>query len=182
MSISDENLIKAVRHGDQNALEQLVRRWYPRIYAYILRMIGKETDAYDVTQETFLSMVKAIENYKLWGKFQSWIFTIAHNKCMDFFRMHGVVNTSIEHLDEEKAHEKTYDEIGIEAMIINTLAVENALKRLSVMQRDAIVLYYFNGFNLWQIAQMTNTPLTTIKSRMSAAKKLLANYLKEELG
>ena len=164
MSVSDENLIRAIKHGDQNAMEQLVRSWYPRIYAYVLRMIAKEPDSYDVTQETFLSMIKTVENFKPWGKFQSWLFTIAHNKCMDFFRMHREINTGTELLDEEKIYERAHDGIDIETMITNAAAIENALKRLSIVQREVIVLYYFNGFNLREIAQMTNTPITTIKS------------------
>ena len=73
MSVSDENLIRAIKHGDQEAMEQLIHNWYPRIYAYVLRTLRNETDAHDVTQETFLSMIKSIENFKPWGKFQSWL-------------------------------------------------------------------------------------------------------------
>lgn len=181
MSVSDEALVQAIKFGNQEAMDQLVRKWYPRIYAYVLRMAGKEADAYDITQETFLSMVKAIENFKPWSRFQSWLFTIAHNKCMDFFRLQGVVNVNTELLDEE-THKTTAADIDIEEMIINAVAVDNALKELSVMHREVIVLYYFNGFNTRQIAQMTDTPITTIKSRLTVAKKLLADHLKEELG
>lgn len=180
MSINDNNLIRAIKHGDHNAMEQLIRNWYPRIYAYVLRMVGKEADAHDVTQETFLAMIKTIENFVPWGKFQNWLFKISHNKCMDFFRMHRTTNANTEQLHEEKLYKKVHNEIDIETKITDAVTIENALKRLSIMQREAIVLYYFNGFNSREIAQMTNTPTTTIKSRLSAAKKLLADYLKEE--
>jgi RNA polymerase sigma-70 factor (ECF subfamily) len=181
MSVSDENLIRAIKHGDQEAMEQLIHNWYPRIYAYVLRTLRNETDAHDVTQETFLSMIKSIENFKPWGKFQSWLFRIAHNKCMDFFRIRSVINTHTELLHEERLYERVHDGIDIETMITNAVMIEEALGKLSIMQREAIVLYYFNGFNSREIAQITETPITTIKSRISAAKKLLAYYLKEEL-
>ncbi|MGI5823170.1 MAG: RNA polymerase sigma factor [Dethiobacteria bacterium] len=179
MAVNDNNLIRAIKHGDHHAMEQLIRNWYPRIYAYVLRMVGKEADAHDVTQETFLAMIKAIESFVPWGKFQNWIFKISHNKCMDIFRMHKIKNANMEQLHEENLYKKVHNEIDIEAKITDTVTIENALQRLPIMQREAIVLYYFNGFNSREIAQMTNTPTTTIKSRLSAAKKSLADYLKE---
>ena len=83
---SNRELVRGIKGGDQSALELLVRRWYPRIYGYVFKLTGHEQDAYDLTQDVFIAMMQSIGSYTPWRKFDSWLFTIAHNKCMDYFR------------------------------------------------------------------------------------------------
>ena len=64
MAQSDEKLIQQMKSGDENAMEELVSRWYPRIYAYAYRMTGQEQDAQDITQETFLAVIRYVGNFK----------------------------------------------------------------------------------------------------------------------
>ena len=59
-------------------------------------------------------------------------------------------------------------------------AIKNALTKLSAPQREVVLLYYFYQYTAKEIAQMTNTPLPTIKSRIGTAKKILARYLRED--
>ena len=87
MEYSDRELVRGIKGGDQSALELLVRRWYPRIYGYLFKLTGHEQDAYDLTQDVFIAMMQSIGSYTPWRKFDSWLFTIAHNKCMDYFRL-----------------------------------------------------------------------------------------------
>ena len=84
---SNHELVREIKSGDQSALELLVRRWYPRIYGYVFKLTGHEQDAYDLTQDVFIAMMQSIGSYTPWRKFDSWLFTIAHNKCMDYFRL-----------------------------------------------------------------------------------------------
>ena len=86
MEYSDHELVRGIKGGDKGALELLVRRWYPRIYGYVFKLTGHEQDACDLTQDVFIAMMQSIGSYTPWRKFDSWLFTIAHNKCMDYFR------------------------------------------------------------------------------------------------
>ena len=61
MEYSDYDLIRGIKSGDGDALELLVRRWYPRIFGYVQKTLGNEQDAYDITQEIFLSVVQNIK-------------------------------------------------------------------------------------------------------------------------
>ena len=87
MEYSDHELVHGIKGGDKSALEVLVRRWYPRIYGYVFKLTGHEQDAYDLTHDVFIAMMQSIGSYAPWRKFDSWLFTIAHNKCMDYFRL-----------------------------------------------------------------------------------------------
>ena len=68
----------------------------------------------------------------------------------------------------------------LDDMVTNSLAVEKALDKLSVPQREAVVLHYFHQFTVREITRMTHTPLPTVKSRLASAKRLLEKFLKED--
>lgn len=173
MACSDEALVGRIRRGDRAALEELVERWYPRVYAYARRMTGVRQDAQDVTQETFLAVVRSVGGFLPWRKFQSWLFAIAHNKCMDFFRLRGHAVAAPEELEKARAPE-------IHDRLLDAMVVEQAVSRLPPLQREAIVLHYFDGFTPAEIARMTGTPLSTVRWRLNTAKHTLAQWLKEE--
>ena len=82
----DNKLIRQILTGDKEAFEQLVRKHYQNIYAYCYRRTGNEVVAADLTQDVFLKLVSSIYNYRFFGKFTNYIFTIAVNTCNDYFR------------------------------------------------------------------------------------------------
>ena len=175
MEYSDFELVRGIKNGDKSALDILVRRWYPHIYRYVFKLVAHEQDAYDITQDVFIAVMQNIKSYLPWKKFDGWIFTIAHNKCMDHFRMQkriGSENTiEFDHLSSVPS----FDEA-----VTLSVAVKDALRHLPAVQREAIILHYFQQFTAKEISHMTNTPLPTIKSRLSTAKKTLFKYLRED--
>ena len=175
MEYSDFELVRGIKNGDKSALDLLVRRWYPRIYRYVFKLVEHEQDAYDITQDVFIAMMQNMKGYYPWKKFDSWIFTIAHNKCMDYFRMQ-------KRIVQENAIE--FDHISsvpsLDEAVTISVAVKDALGHLPAIQREAIILHYFQQFTAKEISHMTNTPLPTIKSRLSTAKKTLFKYLRED--
>ena len=171
----DMELVRGIKGGDKGALELLIRRWYPRIYGYVFKLTGHEQDAYDLTQDVFIAMLQSIGGYVPWKPFGSWLFAIAHNKCMDYFRMRRrVVQAEDDMLDRPDPAPLLEDMAGVSA------AVKAALEKLPAAQREAVILHYFHQFTAREIARMTNTPLPTVKSRLASAKKTLSNALRED--
>ena len=175
MEYSDFDLIHGIKNGDKDALSLLIRRWYPKVYSYCFRMTENEQDSYDITQNVFISVIQNIERFHIWNKFSSWIFRIAHNKCMDYFRLQKKAN-SVQTLETE-LHAPSP---ALEEQIAVSDTVEKALLRLPEAQRDTIIWHYFLQFTCKEIARMTNTPLPTVKSRLTAAKKTLSKLLWED--
>ena len=175
MEYSDYDLIRGIKSGDADALELLVRRWYPRIFGYVQKTLGNEQDAYDITQEIFLSVIQNIKAIYPWSRFKSWIFTIAHNKCLDFLRLQRPVE-AIEIFDADIPDPSPLPDDLIES----ALTVESALSMLSTPQRETVVLHYMYQFTAKEIAHMTHTPLPTVKSRITSAKRLLSKFLRED--
>lgn len=175
MEHRDTELIAGVKSGDKAALDQLVRRWYPQIYGYVFKLVAHEQDAYDITQDVFVAMLQNIHTFYPWRKFQSWLFTIAHNKCMDYFRLQKRV-ISGEAIDLDKPAPSP----SLDDLVTASVSVKNALAQLSAVQREAIILFYFYQFTAKEISHMTHAPLPTVKSRLSSAKRSLAKLLRED--
>src|SRR4029434_5863102 len=83
---TDEELVDRSRTGDTESFNQLVRRWERPIFALAYRTLGREEDARDVTQETFLRAFRALPGFKGDAKFSSWLYRIALNLCRDWIR------------------------------------------------------------------------------------------------
>ncbi len=84
--LSDEELIEEILRGSQAAMEVLVKRHYKSVFAYVYRKTGDYHTAFDLTQEVFIKMLKALHHYNGVGKFTNWLFKIAHNSCLDHLR------------------------------------------------------------------------------------------------
>src|SRR5678816_3889080 len=86
MTSTDEELVALSRGGDADSFNQLVLRWERPIYALAYRVIGREEDARDVCQETFLRAFRALNGFRGQAKFSSWLYRIALNLCRDWMR------------------------------------------------------------------------------------------------
>ena len=172
---SDHELVRGIKSGDKSALELLVRRWYPRIYGYVFKLTGHEQDAYDLTQDVFIAMMQSIGSYTPWRKFDSWLFTIAHNKCMDYFRFRQKIVQA-----EDTMFDRPDPAASLEDMAAVSMSVKAALEKLPAAQREAVILHYFHQFTASEIARVTNTPLPTVKSRLRAARNTLSDKLRED--
>ena len=83
---TDEELVALAAKGEPDAFDQLVSRWERQIYFLAYRMLGREEDARDVTQEAFLSAFRGLKGFKRQSKFSSWLYRIALNLCRDWLR------------------------------------------------------------------------------------------------
>src|SRR5499426_576249 len=86
MTWTDEELVARSIRGDAESFNQLILRWERPIYALAYRTIGREEDARDVCQETFLRAFRALKGFKGQAKFSSWLYRIALNLCRDWIR------------------------------------------------------------------------------------------------
>jgi RNA polymerase sigma-70 factor (ECF subfamily) len=86
MTWTDEELVARSKTGDAESFNQLVKRWERPIFALAYRTLGREEEARDVTQETFLRAFRALRGFKGDAKFSSWLYRIALNLCRDVMR------------------------------------------------------------------------------------------------
>jgi RNA polymerase sigma-70 factor (ECF subfamily) len=182
--MSDEELVARSRGGDLDSFNQLVLRWERPIYALAYRVIGREEDARDVAQETFLRAFRALSGFKGQAKFSSWLYRITLNLCRDWIRKERrtPVTPAPEGVDLiELAGEATPSET-IEDLVSRkqlSEAVAKAMALLPEEQRTAIILKEYHGLTFQEIADLLDCPLSTVKTRLYQGLTVLRRHLHE---
>jgi len=171
MASSDEELVTLSQGGDLDSFNQLVLRWERPIYALAYRVIGREEDARDVAQETFLRAFRALKGFKGQAKFSSWLYRITLNLCRDWIRREKrtPVSQAPEGIDIiELAGEATPSESMEELVGRRQLgrAVSKAMAMLPEDQRTVIILKEYHGLTFQEIAELLDCPLSTVKTRL----------------
>ncbi|MCM3881194.1 MAG: sigma-70 family RNA polymerase sigma factor [Vicinamibacterales bacterium] len=183
---TDEELVDRSKTGDTESFNQLVRRWERPIFALAYRTLGREEDARDVTQETFLRAFRALPGFKGDAKFSSWLYRIALNLCRDWMRKERrtpVVQVpegvDIDQLAERQGHEsESVEDAAARAEL--SRGVARAMEHLPTEQRTAILLKEYHGLTFQEIAEMMNCPLSTAKTRVYQGLILLRKHLAEQ--
>jgi RNA polymerase sigma-70 factor (ECF subfamily) len=186
MTWTDEELVDRSKTGDKESFNQLVRRWERPIFALAYRTLGREEDARDVTQETFLRAFRALPGFKGDAKFSSWLYRIALNLCRDWMRKDRrtpVVavpeGVDVEQLaSEHQPHTASVEDLAARSEL--SRGVAKAMERLPEEQRTAILLKEYHGLTFQEIADMTNCPLSTAKTRVYQGLTLLRKHLAEQ--
>jgi RNA polymerase sigma-70 factor, ECF subfamily len=171
MTWTDEELVARSVRGDAGSFNELILRWQGPIYALAYRVIGREQDARDVCQETFLRAFRALSGFRGQAKFSSWIYRIALNLCRDWARRERRAPTvqapeGVDLMDLAAASGPTESIEDVVARKELTQSVERAMARLPEEQRTAIVLKEYHGLTFREIADLVGCPLSTVKTRL----------------
>jgi RNA polymerase sigma-70 factor, ECF subfamily len=182
MTLTDEELVSRSIGGDKDSFDQLILRWERPIYALAYRVIGREEEARDVCQDTFLRAYRALPGFKGEAKFSSWLYRIALNLCRDWIRKQrrAPVMQMPEGVDPlEMASERGPVE-SIETLVARrelSAVVEEAMALLPEEQRTAIILKEYHGMTFQEIADLQGCPLSTVKTRLYQGLSVLRRQL-----
>jgi len=182
MTWTDEELVARTIGGDADSFNELIHRWERPIYALAYRQIGREEDARDVCQDTFLRAYRGLNGFRGQAKFSSWLYRIALNLCRDWMRRERrtPVVQAPEDMDlmdlaaAREPSESIEDRVGRHDL---TRAVERAMALLPEEQRTAIVLKEYQGLTFQEIADLLGCPLSTVKTRLYQGLTVLRREL-----
>jgi RNA polymerase sigma-70 factor (ECF subfamily) len=185
MTWTDEELVARSVGGDAESFNELILRWERPIYALAYRTIGREQDARDVCQETFLRAFRALPRFRGQAKFSSWLYRIALNLCRDWLRRERrtpVVDTprDVDLMDLAAAAEPSESIEDLVARRDEMRIVERAMALLPDEQRTAIVLKEYHGLTFQEIADLIGCPLSTVKTRLYQGLTVLRRELAKD--
>ena len=184
MTWTDEDLVSRSRGGDVESFNQLILRWERPIYAFAYRVIGREEDARDVCQETFLRAFRSLPGFRGQAKFSSWLYQIAMNLCRDWMRRQRRAPTvqMAEGADPAELAAEGGAVESIEDLVARrelSAVVEEAMALLPEEQRTAIVLKEYHGMTFQEIATLQGCPLSTVKTRLYQGLSVLRRHLEK---
>ena len=182
---SDEELAVAASRGSEAAFRELVERFERPVYALIVRIVRRGEVAEELAQETFVKAWKALARFDPERKFSSWIFKIAHNAALDALRRRKDEALSLDAPfgDQEAPRELPADpraEDPLERLTFRDAgrALEEALGGLRVEYREILLLRFAEGLSYEEIAEVTGSPLGTVKVHIFRGRQELARRMR----
>ena len=182
MHRTDEELVAIAARGGTDAFNELVVRWERPIHALAYRVVGRDEDAREICQEAFLRAFRGLKRFKGQAKFSSWLYRIALNLCHDWLRRQRRVGFVQPPEDAEPGELGVVNPINetVEDLLIRRdlgRAVAQAMALLPPEQRTAIVLKEYHGFTFREIAEFSECPLSTVKTRLYQGLSVLRKHL-----
>jgi RNA polymerase sigma factor (sigma-70 family) len=180
---SDEELMLRYGKGDAGAFEALYRRHRLPLYRFLLRQVGNAESAEELFQDLWMRVVNSRGRYEVRAKFTSWVYAIAHNRLMDFYRANGRASFLSHEESESVLEDLPAGEIAADLRLDRKRAVERLLAALGELpdaQREAFLLQQESELSIEEIAAATGVGPETAKSRLRyAVAKLRASLGKK---
>ncbi len=170
--MDEKTLIKALRKGNEAAVQQLIQQYYPPVYRYVCTKVTNQADAQDILQETFLRFMKQIPTYRIQEKLAGYLYRIASSCCIDHLRK----EQRHRHLPIEE--EILPNEISFQEIMMQSFEYEHLHRLLLLLpneEQDIIYFYYLKQMNFREISELLDIPQSTLKSRHARALIHLRN-------
>ena len=162
--IADEILVMDCQSGRVKALEILVSRWQKRLWQYAYGLIGDSEAAWDVTQDSWLGIIRGIRRLNDPARFRSWAYRIVTNKASDWIKRNKALKKADVGDLDDRPHKERKD-----------TGLAELLEKLDIKKRAVLSLYYFEQLSVPEIGAALRVPNGTVKSRLYNAR----NELKE---
>jgi len=177
-TLSDEDLVERAVAGEHDAFAEIVRRWERKIFALCFGMLGREDEAKDAAQETFIAAYKNLSRFRGEAKVSSWLHRIAVNQCLTTKRR---TKTRAEDFfdGEDGSEERTFvaaphhSPARTAEAQERTNVVRQAVRALPADLREVVVMKEFEEMTFQEISETLEIPLSTVKSRLYTALKQL---------
>lgn len=183
VNILHEQIQKA-KSGDQSAFNFLLDRFWNEVYRFQLKRTENETDAEDITIQTFAKAFHKIDLFDDQYKFSTWLITISKNIHYDFLRKKkSSISSQTTSEEDDKVYAIADKSPSAEDKLINEQNLTKLLKDIKKLKphyQEVIQLRYFQEMSYNEIAQEINEPLNNVKVKLLRARKLLAEIIQKK--
>ncbi|MBW7997222.1 MAG: sigma-70 family RNA polymerase sigma factor [Candidatus Glassbacteria bacterium] len=183
----DMRLVERALGGDQGAFRELYELYNQKIYRLVGSMVGQVEDVHDIVQEAFVRVFRSLKSFKAQSSFYTWLYRIAINVTTDYRRKQArrrqrLTERPLEEVDQgasqitAPASENPENELYRREL---ASLVDKALGTLSDEHRRVLVLREINGLSYQEIAEVTETTIGTVMSRIHYGRGKLAETLRK---
>ena len=166
--MEDKKLIKKCQNGDKSAFQELISKYHPIVYKFLVRVTEDERLTEDLTQETFIKIIRSIDKFDVNGKakFSTYIIAVSKNCYIDYLRKNKKIMQSVT-IDDNLNIEDT--DVNVEEIVLDKIYGNDILKAMESLteeQRIAIKLKYIEDLTLKEIGDILKIEPKTVKSRI----------------
>lgn len=184
-NLNDEKLVELYLKGDRQAFNFLIKRYLTPIFNYALSLVKDTAIAEDISQEVFVKVWQKIKKFDNRYKFKNWLYTIAKNTCLDYFKKNQAINfSSLNQADDNLLFEDLIKATGQSPQVELEIAqnadrVNAAVDKLPEKYQETIKLHYHGGYKFREIAEILKESIETVKSRNRRALIKLKKLIKK---
>lgn len=174
------NLIVKARTKDQKAQTQLINMFWVDVFSFVMNRVKDENDADEITVSVFSKVLNKLDLFDPDFQFKTWVFTIAQNTIIDFWRKQSRQNEDTS--DNLHNHKNEFAKSPEELMISeeDQQKIVKIIETMDAKNQDIIRLRFFEEKSIKEIAEELNLSVANTKVRIMRAKKILAELLKED--
>lgn len=174
----ETELITHIQNEKSELFTELLLPYKNKLYGYLLKMCGSYDDADDLLQETLCKAWKKLDSYDKNKSFPTWLFAIAHNIAIDYFRKRQYRQSVLEIMIESFSLISTTPENEVEHKELSAF-MDARINTLPPKQKTVFMLHRFGEFTYKEIAEITGEKLNTVLSHMHYATKKLTKALED---
>lgn len=185
---NDAEIVRAVLEGDKGSYALLVDCYSERIINYLARMTGNRWEAEELAQEAFVRAYFALHSYKPQYKFSTWLFKIATNLCINHLKKRNRFVHVDDYQDEDGESSWILPDTrsqGNPALATERremqLQIQEAISQLPPVYRTVVILRHLHDLSYQEIADVTELPIGTVKSRLGRGRQKLVALLQDKV-
>ncbi|RUO80714.1 RNA polymerase subunit sigma-70 [Idiomarina tyrosinivorans] len=176
LAATDEHLVQKALSGNKNAWLKLVKRYEKLVYHYAFRMVSNREDALDLLQDTFISVFRNLASWRQDASFKTWLLTIAHHRCVEFYRRKKDFS-NVDEQTEAASEDEWHDPEMSTHRQQQGQQLTQAMQLLPLEQRTVVELKFYQHLTLGEIADQLGISTNTVKSRLYTAVAKLQQHV-----
>ncbi len=156
--------------GSAKAMEILVSRWQKRLWLYAYRLTHNKDAAWDITQETWLGIIKGLRKLHDPANFKAWAYRITTNKSIDWIKKRKTnKQVSVKEIQDHKQN------------VSSDTGLDELLEKLDIRKKAVLSLYYLEQLTVLEVSVALGIPKGTVKSRLHVARRELKKLWEKHL-
>lgn len=166
-SMEDDDLMVAIARGDEGAFAELYDRMAAYVHGVTRRVVRDPAQAEEVTQEVFVEVWRTAARFDATrGSARTWVLTMAHRRAVDRVRSEQASRDRTDRVGS-RDRDRPFDHVAEDVETrFEHQQVRSALDTLTALQREAIELAFYGGYTYREVAELLDTPLGTVKTRL----------------
>ena len=176
--LSDEQLLNSFFNGDSRALDALYKKHYPKVLHQCFGFTKDADEAYDLAQDILLKAIDKLDKFNHQARFATWLYSIAHNYCVDWFRKSR--NQYFQRMDEDfDLVDEVEDQEELLVLEQKSQKILLLLSALSDEDKQLLILKYEQGYSIKQLQEMFDLSASAVKMRLQRAKNKVSQLYKK---
>lgn len=176
--MTDEELLQGMARGDQACFEALIHRYHAPLSGYLQRQLKDTGRAEDIVQETFLKLIRQLQDNRIPGNVQAWLYRVASNLCRDYWKSAAYQTDKNRFGEPPERRDDRPSVVELTERQETRREIMESLEELPKAQKEVVMLRFYQDLKLQDIADILQIPLGSVKTHLYKGLRTLKSRLR----